>query len=106
VQCESCHGPGADYRKKKVMSDRDRAKANGLWSPEKNPAVCMTCHNHKSPTFDPMRYALPDGTHSGFDFKQALTRISHPIPEEVRGRYIELEREHKKEETRRKAAGR
>jgi hypothetical protein len=25
VQCESCHGPGFDYRKKKIMSDREKS---------------------------------------------------------------------------------
>ena len=30
VQCEACHGAGKDYRKKKIMIDRDQALAKGL----------------------------------------------------------------------------
>jgi hypothetical protein len=30
---------------------------------------------------------------SGFDFAQAKERIPHPIPEDVKGRYVELEKE-------------
>jgi hypothetical protein len=29
VQCESCHGPGSKYRKKKTMSDHDKSVAAG-----------------------------------------------------------------------------
>jgi hypothetical protein len=105
IQCESCHGPGADYRKKKVMSDLDRAKAAGLWDAGGDAALCTTCHNDESPTFDPNRYLLPDGSRAGFDFEQALKRISHPIPEEVKGRYIELERKQKEEQRREREAG-
>jgi hypothetical protein len=104
VQCESCHGPGADYRKKKIMSDLDQAKAAGLWDAGGDAALCTSCHNAESPTFDPDRYLLPDGSGSGFHFEQALERISHPIPEEVKGRYIELERKQKEEKRRARAA--
>ncbi len=95
VQCESCHGPGRDYRKKKVMSDREQALAKGLWDVGEDPAICTGCHNPESPTFDPERYTLPDGSHAGFDFAQASERIAHPIPEHVKGRYLELEEERK-----------
>ena len=30
VQCEACHGAGKDYRKKKIMIDRDLAVSKGL----------------------------------------------------------------------------
>jgi hypothetical protein len=92
VQCESCHGPGRDYRKKKVMSDHELAHAKGLWHADDDPAICTTCHNEKSPTFDAKRYTLPGGKTAGFDFEQAKQRIAHPIPEDVKGRYLELEK--------------
>jgi hypothetical protein len=86
VQCESCHGPGADYRKKKIMSDRDKAIAAGMWEPGKNEKICLACHNDESPTWDPAK---------GFDYKAAKKAIAHPIPEEVKGRYLEAEKEAK-----------
>ncbi len=93
VQCEACHGPGSRYRKKKIMSDLDRARALGLLDVGNQPALCRTCHNPRSPTFDPERYVLPNGEHVGFDFEQAKSRIEHPIPPEVKGRYLELSEE-------------
>lgn len=42
VQCEACHGPGADYKKMSVMKDRDAAIANGLVVPTQ--ALCDQCH--------------------------------------------------------------
>jgi len=74
VQCESCHGPGSDYKKKKVMEDRDKAIAAGLVMPDEK--TCTKCHNDKSPTWDP----------AGFDFEQAKKKISHPIPADVKGK--------------------
>jgi hypothetical protein len=79
VQCEACHGAGNDYRKKKVMIDRDQAIAKGLIAePEK---TCLDCHNDESPAWDPQRYTLPDGSKAGFDYKQAMDAIAHPVPE-------------------------
>jgi hypothetical protein len=42
VQCEACHGPGADYKKMSIMKDRDSAVANGLVIPTQ--ATCDGCH--------------------------------------------------------------
>lgn len=103
VQCESCHGPGADYRKKQVMSDRDKALARGLWKADEDPAVCTACHNPSSPTWDPKRFALPDGSTAGFDFELGKARFPHAIPEEVRGKIAELEEERRRK--RREAEG-
>ena len=100
VQCESCHGPGRDYRKKKVMDDLDRARAKGLWNPDGEHGICQRCHNEASPTFDPARYTLADGSTAGFDYLQAAQRISHPIPPDVKGHYIELRKKQKEEEER------
>ncbi|MDE0886638.1 MAG: cytochrome c family protein [Myxococcota bacterium] len=98
VQCESCHGPGRDYRKKKIMDDLDEARKKGLWDPSAESGICEHCHNESSPTFDPRRYTLPDGSTTGFDYDQALSRIAHPIPEHVKGHYLELREEQKAEE--------
>jgi len=92
VQCESCHGPGRDYRKKKVMSDPELASSEGLWDLSHGTGVCATCHNPLSPTWDSTRYDLEDGATAGFDFNQATKRIAHPIPKNTKGRYLEIEK--------------
>lgn len=79
VQCEACHGAGTDYRKKKVMIDRDLAVEKGLIL--QSAEVCTTCHNDESPAWDPNRYKLADGSTSGFDYDQAVEAIAHPVPE-------------------------
>jgi hypothetical protein len=95
VQCESCHGPGRDYRKKKIMSKRKTAERKGLFDPARDAAICTACHNEDSPTFDPSRYELSDGSASGFDFELAKRRILHEIPADVKGNFIELEEKQK-----------
>ncbi len=102
VQCESCHGPGRDYRKKKIMSDPKAARRKGLWNAGEDEALCTACHNEESPTFDPERYTRADGTKAGFDFEIAKSRIPHPIPEEVKGQYLKLEKKQKEEAKKRK----
>ena len=79
VQCEACHGPGKDYRKKKVMVDRDLAVSKGLVIPTEK--VCVACHNDESPAWDSERYTRPDGAKVGFDYDQAAHAIAHPVPE-------------------------
>ncbi|MBW2542013.1 MAG: cytochrome c family protein [Deltaproteobacteria bacterium] len=79
VQCESCHGAGKDYRKKKIMMDREKAIAKGLIIPTAE--LCTGCHNDESPAWDEKAYTLADGSTSGFDFEQAVKKIAHPIPE-------------------------
>ena len=44
VQCEACHGAGADYKKKSVMEDREKAIAAGLVIPTE--ATCKVCHEN------------------------------------------------------------
>lgn len=68
VGCESCHGPGSDYKKYSVMKDREKAIAAGLIMPDEK--TCIQCHNEKSPTY------------KEFDFKKAYAKIAHPIPTE------------------------
>ena len=67
VGCEACHGPGSDYKSKKVMEDREAAVAAGMLVPSEK--TCLNCHNEKNPT------------HTGFDFKTAFAEIAHPTPE-------------------------
>ena len=43
IQCEACHGPGSDYKSKKVMEDKEAAIAAGLVIPTAE--TCMKCHN-------------------------------------------------------------
>jgi hypothetical protein len=93
VQCESCHGPGSGYRKKKTMSDHDKAVAAGLWEPGKDEKICTECHNQDSPTWDEAK---------GFDYEVMKKGIAHKIPEDVKGHYLELEREAREK---RKASG-
>jgi len=79
VSCEACHGPGWDYRKKKIMIDRELAISKGLVP--QSEAVCTTCHNDESPAWNPERYTLPAGGTAGFDYDQAVKAIAHPVPE-------------------------
>jgi cytochrome c553 len=57
VGCENCHGAGGTYiavheeiMKSKRKYKIDEMKAAGTVTPDK--AVCLGCHNDKSPTFD------------------------------------------------------
>lgn len=67
VQCEACHGPGADYAALRVMRNHDQAIANGLTIP--NEQVCRRCHNEESPSY------------REFVFDERFARIAHPKPE-------------------------
>ncbi|MCL4306196.1 cytochrome c family protein [bacterium] len=66
VGCESCHGPGSEYKTKKIMESREASIAAGMWIPDEN--TCKTCHNEKSPTF------------KGFNYEEALQKIIHHVP--------------------------
>ena len=53
VQCESCHGPGSDYKGLKVMKDHEASVAAGLIVPSE--ATCKGCHEgapHEVKPFD------------------------------------------------------
>lgn len=81
VQCESCHGPGSEYRKKTVhATSREKGIAAGMLEPGKDEKICTACHNNESPTFE------------SFDFEKMKKEIAHPIPEENKGRVLELEK--------------
>ena len=66
VSCESCHGPGSAYKKKKTMKDQKLSLAAGLIIHDEK--TCIGCHNKKSPTF------------KSFDFAKASKKIAHPVP--------------------------
>jgi Cytochrome c554 and c-prime len=66
VGCESCHGPGKDYKSKKVMQDQAASVAKGLIIPDEK--TCVKCHNDRSPTF------------KVFDFDEYFAKIAHPNP--------------------------
>ncbi len=68
VQCETCHGAGADYKNVKIMKDPAAAVANGLKLYEKPEELCITCHNSESPTA------------KTFDFAVMWEKIKHPVP--------------------------
>lgn len=67
VGCESCHGPGSEYKSMKVMKDHEASIAAGMIVPTEE--TCTQCHNDQSPTFN------------GFDYEAAVAQIAHPIPE-------------------------
>jgi len=78
VSCESCHGPGKNYKSKKVMEDKEKSIAAGMVSPATE--SCTLCHNDKSPTWNPERYTTKDGEKVGFDVEQAAEKVKHPKP--------------------------
>jgi hypothetical protein len=67
VGCETCHGPGSDYKKMAVMKDREASIAAGMIIPTEE--TCTGCHNEESPTFEK------------FDFAEASKIIAHPNPD-------------------------
>lgn len=69
IQCESCHGPGSEYKAIKIMKSRELAIQNGLVKVfENTEGFCRDCHNPDSPTF------------AGFNFETAWSKIQHYIP--------------------------
>ncbi len=69
VQCETCHGPGSEYKAIKVMKDRELAVKNGLMVFNPIEEGCVKCHNSESPTF------------KGSNFEERWKQIKHNIPE-------------------------
>lgn len=56
VQCETCHGPGSEYKKSSIMKDKQKAMDNGLVIHTEKEAFCTHCHNSDSPTFKSFNY--------------------------------------------------
>ena len=71
VGCESCHGPGSEYKTMSVM----KALAAGTQDPKAvfyergSKETCLRCHNEQSPTF------------KGFNYEEMWPQIAHPVPE-------------------------
>lgn len=68
VQCETCHGPGSEYKKLTIMKDKDLATQNGLVIHNEGELWCITCHNQESPFF------------KGFGYDEMWAKIKHPKP--------------------------
>ena len=87
VQCETCHGAGGDYRKKRIMiriteergPDRDQpsptAEETGLHIP--NEATCEGCHVEQIER-NGVVYVNP--SYKPFDFDERFKEVSHPRP--------------------------
>ena len=71
VGCESCHGAGGDYYKKKTMTAITAGEVDGatVGLAKVTEETCKGCHNQNSPTF------------AGFDFAEYSKKIAHPWPE-------------------------
>ena len=69
VGCESCHGPGSLYKKRKTMKSREASVAAGLIIPDEK--TCKKCHNEESPTF------------KGFNYEEMEKKIDHPNPKKA-----------------------
>jgi hypothetical protein len=57
VQCETCHGPGSEYKPISIMKDKQKAIENGLIIHTEKEKFCTDCHNSESPTFKSFDYA-------------------------------------------------
>jgi len=68
VQCETCHGPGSDYKAMKIMQNKEEAVKNGLMIYDKVEDFCINCHNAESPTY------------VEFNFEDAWAKIKHTVP--------------------------
>jgi hypothetical protein len=67
VQCETCHGPGSDYKAMSIMKDRQKSIENGMIYHENLDDFCVGCHNVESPTF------------VDIDISAAWELIKHPV---------------------------
>jgi hypothetical protein len=68
VQCETCHGPGSEYKRITIMKDKQQAIANGLVIHDNGAEFCVTCHNSDSPTF------------KSFNYEEYWAKIKHTNP--------------------------
>lgn len=68
VQCETCHGPGSEYKDMKTMKSRDESIKKGLIIHEDKKDLCINCHNAESPTF------------VAFNYEEMWDKIKHEVP--------------------------
>jgi nitrate reductase cytochrome c-type subunit len=73
VQCETCHGAGADYKAINVMKDKVLAIKNGLKANENMKTLCISCHNANSPTYK-----------GSFNLPAMWAKIKHQVPAEAK----------------------
>ena len=66
VSCESCHGPGSNYKTTTIMKNLTLAQSKGLVMPDEK--VCKTCHNEESPNY------------KGFNYAEYVAKIAHDDP--------------------------
>ncbi len=69
VSCESCHGPGSEYKSIAIMKDKTKAIANGLTDPTED--VCIKCHSDDKPEGHPTFI---------FNYDKYVEKVSHPNP--------------------------
>jgi hypothetical protein len=69
VQCETCHGPGSDYKNMKIMKSHEESVAHGMTEITDIENFCKTCHNPESPTF------------KDINITEAWEQIKHPVPD-------------------------
>jgi hypothetical protein len=85
IQCESCHGPSSEHIKdgRTLKFSPDKIGELDIMAHKVAPdeALCRSCHNEESPTWDTSRYTLEDGTTVAFDFEQAWAKVNHAFPE-------------------------
>ncbi len=72
VQCETCHGAGADYKDIKIMKVKEDAIKNGLVLPADKEKFCVKCHNAESPSF------------VSFNCEEYWAKIKHTKPSEIK----------------------
>ena len=68
VQCETCHGPGSEYKSLSIMKDKQKAIDNGLLI-QTGKEFCVTCHNPESPNY------------KEFNYDDAWAQIKHVKPQ-------------------------
>ena len=71
VGCEACHNAGSGYKPLSVMKNKAKSIALGLREfadSTAREALCLTCHNDKSPTAKP------------FDFAERWDKMKHLVP--------------------------
>lgn len=87
VQCETCHGAGSKYKKKKTMKliskergpdkkgDSPTAGKTGLVIPDEN--TCKTCHAKETKRNGQV---FKNPSYKAFDFKEMYEKIKHEKP--------------------------